>query len=148
MDKKHEVCEIVYDQQPDDKIRKILKEAKVIVVFGMSADPNKASYKVGKYLMDAGYEVIPVNPAADEILGRKVYRSLREIPKRIDVVDMFRPPKEAPAIVAEAIASGVKTVWMQEGIVNNEAAKKAESVGLNVIMDRCMKKEHIAMQAS
>jgi uncharacterized protein len=146
-EEKHDVCEIAFEPVNDETIKKILSESKVIAIVGMSSDPGKPSHAVGKYLMESGYEVIPVNPTVEEIIGLKAYHSLKEIPKKVDVVDIFRNPKDVPPIVDEAIEIGAKTVWMQEGIVNNAAAIKAEEAGLTVVMDRCMEKAHMAMQA-
>ena len=96
-----------------------------------------------KYLKEQGYTIIPVNPTANgEILGEKVYPGLKEIPRKVDMVDIFRPPKDVPPIVEDVIAIGAKVVWMQEGIVNNAAADRARAAGLTVVMDKCMMKVH------
>jgi hypothetical protein len=95
--------------------------------------------------MVQGYNVIPVNPTVDEVLGKKCYASLSAIPEKIDVVDIFRKSEDIPPIVDEAVKIGAKAVWMQEGIINKPAAKKAESAGLLVVMDKCMRKEHMHM---
>lgn len=129
-------------------IRKIIADFKRVAVVGMSSNPEKASHVVGRYLKDHGYDVIPVNPSAGEILGMKVYKSLGEIPGGVEVVDIFRPPQDVLPVVEEAIAAGAKAVWMQEGIVNHEAAELAEKNGLLVVMDRCMLKEHKKMSVS
>jgi uncharacterized protein len=138
------VCEIMFDPVSDEVIDRVLKNSKTVAVVGMSGSPEKAGYRVGKYLSDAGYEVIPVNPKETEIAGLKAYPSLMDVPVKVDVVDIFRPPAEVPSIVEQAIEVGAKAVWMQEGIVNHEAADKAKDAGLDVVMDRCMKKEHTA----
>ncbi|RMF89742.1 MAG: CoA-binding protein [Methanobacteriota archaeon] len=123
-------------------IRQILEEYRTIAVVGLSKNPEKDSHRVARYLQSAGYRVIPVNPTAEEILGEKAYPRLSDIPFKVEVVDIFRPSAEAGAVVEEAISVGAKAVWMQLGIVNEEAAKKARNAGLDVVMDRCMMIEH------
>ncbi len=145
-DEKHSVCEVAFEIVDNDTIHKVLTESKTVAVVGMSANPEKASNQVGRYLIDAGYKVFPVNPNADEIEGEKSYKSLNDIPEAIDIVDIFRPPKDVPDIVRDAVAIGAKVVWMQEGIVNNEASDTAKAAGLIVIMDRCMKKTHAGLK--
>jgi uncharacterized protein len=124
---------------------KILKSFRNVAVVGVSANGDKPSNVVFKYLMVQGYNVIPVNPTVDEVLGKKCYASLSAVPEKIDVVDIFRKSEDIPPIVDEAIKIGAKAVWMQEGIINKPAAKKAESAGLLVVMDKCMRKEHMHM---
>ena len=128
---------------PDAKIRSILERVKTIAMVGASPNWNRPSYFVMKYLQGKGYRVIPVNPeiAGKTLLGEKVYASLRDIPDKVDMVDMFRTADEAPAVVADAIAIGAKVVWMQLGIRNDAAAKTAEAAGIEVIMNRCPKIE-------
>jgi len=126
----------------DKKLKDILKTAKVIAVVGLSPNPARDSYEVAEYLQQAGYRIIPVNPKADRILGEKVYPDLRSIPEPIDVVDIFRRSEYVPAIVDEALEIGAKTIWMQLGVVHEEAARKAADAGLEVVMDRCMLREH------
>lgn len=126
----------------DNKIREILKTSKTIAVVGLSPNPERDSYEVAHYLQEAGYKIIPVNPKADEILGEKAYPDLASVPEQIDVVDIFRRPEHVSPIVDEAIEVGAKTIWMQLGVVNEEAAKKASDAGLDVVMDRCMLREH------
>jgi len=126
----------------DDDLKKLLQEVSSIAVVGISADPAKPSNRVASYLKQHGYHIIPVNPAAEEILGEKCYPDLKSTPEPIDVVDVFRRPEFLPPIADEAVAVGAKVLWMQEGVTNEEAAKKAESGGLTVIQDACMLKEH------
>jgi predicted CoA-binding protein len=128
----------------DEELREILTSCKTVAVVGISAREDRPSYIVASYLKSKGYRMIPVRPDGDVILGEKVYHSLMEIPKevKIDVVDIFRRSEDAPPIVEEAIQRGAKVVWMQEGVVHQEAGVKAEKAGLKVVMDRCMKKEH------
>src|SRR5215469_11754743 len=127
----------------DAQLRSILQRVKTIAMVGASSNWNRPSYFVMKYLQGKGYRVIPVNPgiAGQELLGEKVYASLRDIPEPVDMVDVFRAAREAPAIVDDAIAIDAKVVWMQLGIRNDEAAAKAEAAGLEVIMNRCPKIE-------
>jgi len=128
----------------DEDLREILTGCKTVAVVGISAREDRPSYRVASYLKSKGYCIIPVRPDGDVILGEKVYHSLMEIPKevKIDVVDIFRRSEDAPPIVEEAIQRGAKVIWMQEGIANPEAASSAEKAGLQVVMDRCMKKDH------
>lgn len=126
----------------DEKIREILKDSRTIAVVGLSPNPERDSYEVAEYLQEAGYRIIPVNPAADEILCEKAFPDLVSVPEKIDVVDIFRRPEHVPAVVDEAIRIGAKTVWMQLGVIHEEAARKAADAGLDVVMDRCMLREH------
>ena len=124
------------------EIKNILTKFKTIAVVGCSREPEKPSHFVPKYLKENGYRIIPVNPNAQEILGEKCYPSLLEVPDEIDIVDIFRPAEFAEPIVEVAIKKKAKVIWMQEGIVNEKAAEKAEKAGLKVVMDKCMMKEH------
>jgi len=124
---------------------RILREFRNVAVVGLSSNPEKDSYVVASYLAEQGYNIIPVNPTAQEIMGRTSYPDLSSIPEKVDVVDIFRRPEDVPPIVEEAIKIGVKAVWMQEGIVNEEAATRARNTGLLVVMDKCMLKEHQRM---
>jgi hypothetical protein len=125
-----------------DIIHNIIKSMRRIAIVGLSTNPVKDSYQVAQYLMNQGYEIIPVNPTATEILGQKVYPDLISIPGEIDVVDIFRPAKDIPPVVEQAIRKGARSVWMQLGIVHEEAAQKAQQAGLQVVMDHCLKVEH------
>jgi len=134
-----------------NQIRDILEKAKTIAVVGLSKEPEKDSHKVGAYLQQHGYRIIPVNPFADEVLGEKSYRSLLDIPveiqKTIDIVDVFRRSEDAPPIVEQAIQLKGKVgrpfvVWMQLGIVNEQAAEATRKAGLIVVMDKCLMVEH------
>jgi len=128
--------------QNPDMIREILNNAKNIVLIGLSSDPSKASYFVASYLQSEGYHIIPVTPRAGEILGEICYPSLKDVPVPIDLVDVFRPAREVPAIVDESIAVGAKAIWTQLRIVDFGAAEKARAAGLKVVMDKCVKMEH------
>jgi len=130
----------------DARLREILGTYRRIAVVGMSKDPLKDAQTVPKYLLERGYEVIPVNPTATEILGRKAYPNLSSIPGDFDVVDVFRPSGDVPAIVDEAVRDGrAKVIWTQLGIRNEEAAKHAEAAGLTVVQSRCMRTEHLRL---
>jgi hypothetical protein len=120
----------------------ILSSSRVVAMVGLSPKPDRPSYRVACYLREQGYRIIPVNPGAREILGEPCYPDLSSIPEPVDVVDIFRRAEEVSAIVEEAIKIGAKAVWMQEGVVNEEAAARAREAGLLVVMDRCMLKEH------
>jgi predicted CoA-binding protein len=124
----------------------ILKSSRVVAMVGLSPKPDRPSYIVASYLKEKGYRVIPVNPGIEQILGETCYPDLLSIPERVDVVDIFRRSEEVPAIVEEAIKIGAKTVWMQEGVINKEAASRAGEAGLLVVMDKCMRKEHLKLQ--
>jgi predicted CoA-binding protein len=120
----------------------ILSFSRVVAVVGLSSKPDRPSYKVAGYLKEQGYKIIPVNPTEKEILGELCYPDLASIPELIDVVDIFRRSEEVLPIVKEAIKIGAKAVWMQEGVINEEAAARAREAGLMVVMDKCMRKEH------
>ncbi|HLE02723.1 MAG TPA: CoA-binding protein [Dehalococcoidia bacterium] len=125
-----------------EEIEGILKEGRTVAVVGLSPKPDRPSYVVARYLQAQGYRIIPVNPNAQEILGEKAYPTVLSIPEKVDIVDIFRRPEDVPPVVEEAIKIGARVVWMQEGIVNEEAALRAREAGLKVVMDRCLKKEH------
>jgi len=133
-----------HDHYPDGKIRGILRDVQTIAMVGISANWNRPSYFAMKYLQMKGYQVIPVNPvsAGQELLGETVRASLDEIEETIDMVDIFRNAKAAGPITDEAIEIGAKVVWMQFGVINHEAAERAEAAGLRVVMDRCPKVEY------
>jgi predicted CoA-binding protein len=114
-----------------------------VAVMGLSSDPRRASYGVARYLQKQGYEIIPVNPNETAVLGVRAYASLSELPEPPEVVDVFRRPEFVPQIVDEAIAVGAKALWLQLGVINYEAARRAREAGLIVVMDRCMLSEHV-----
>jgi predicted CoA-binding protein len=120
----------------------ILNHFRTVAVVGLSPDPGRPSHRVASYLARQGYEVIPVNPHARQILGKPSYPDLSSIPEVVEVVDIFRRSEEVMPVVDEAIKIGAKAVWMQEGVINEEAASKARDAGLLVVMDKCMYKEH------
>ncbi len=118
------------------------KKIKTIAIVGLSDKPDRPSYKVGKYLLEQGFKIFPVNPNIDNFLGIKSYKTLSDIKEKIDVVDIFRKSEFVEPIIEEAIKIGAKTIWMQEGVVNEKAAAKARAGGLTVIINMCMMKEH------
>ena len=132
------------DFYSDAFVRDILRDCKVIAMVGASANWNRPSYFAMKYLQQKGYRVIPVNPgqAGNKILGETVYAKLADIPEKIDVVDVFRNSEAAGALVDEAIATGAKVFWLQLGVINHDAAERAEKAGMRVIMNRCPKIEY------
>ena len=123
-------------------LRRILVDYKRVAMVGLSTDWSRPSNFAAKYLLDHGFEVIPVNPKYDEILGQKCYADLKDIPTPVDVVDLFQRAERVPPLVDQAIEIGARVVWMQLGVVNEEAATKARAAGLEVVMDRCMKIEY------
>lgn len=126
------------EQKTLEDLRQILVTTKTIAVVGLSNKPDRPSHAIPAYLQAQGYRIIPVNPTISEALGEKAYASLREVPVPVDVVEIFRRAEDVPPIVEDAIAIGAKVVWMQEGIINEEAAARAEAAGLTVVMDTCM----------
>lgn len=128
------------------EIARILKDSRTIAVVGLSPKPARPSHQVALYLLAAGYTVIPVNPGQSEILGQPCYPDLYAVPLTVDVVTIFRRPQDVPPVVTAAIAIRAKAVWMQEGVVNEAAARKAKAAGLDVFMDRCIKKDHEALK--
>jgi predicted CoA-binding protein len=130
------------DMNNDQVMKEILLSAKTIASVGLSANPERDSNEVSAYLREHGYRVIPVNPTIKEVFGEKAYPDLPSVPEKVDVVQVFRKSEDVPPIVEDAIKIGARVVWMQEGIINEEAAAKARAAGLQVIMDTCMKKNH------
>jgi len=134
-----------------DDVKEILSKYKTVAVVGASRDPSKDSHRVVKYLQEQGFRIIPINPTADKILGEKCYKSLLEIPadiqKTIEIIDVFRPSSETPAIVEQAVKLKERydkpyVIWMQLGIINEQAAETARQAGITVVMNRCMMQEH------
>jgi hypothetical protein len=123
-------------------IIEILKSSKTIAVVGLSGNPMRVSNGVTEYMQRAGYRIIPVNPNESEVLGEKSYARLEDVPEKIDIVNIFRRSEFAADVVDSAIKVGAKTVWMQEGVVDDDAANRARAAGMNVVMDRCILKEH------
>jgi len=125
-----------------NKIAELLHTARTIAVVGISSKRFRPSYGVSEYMKRAGYRIIPVNPNEDEVLGEHAYPDLDSVPGPIDIVDIFRRSEFVPAIVEAAIRKGAKAIWMQEGVVHEAAARAAEAAGLQVVMDRCILKDH------
>ncbi len=126
-----------------EEITKLLQHAGTIAIVGLSSRENRPSYGVANYLQSAGYRIIPVNPSETEVLGERAYARLEDVPGSIHIVDVFRRSEFVPEIVESAIRIGAKAIWMQEGVVNEAAAKRAQQAGLTVVMDHCILKEHM-----
>ena len=128
-----------------EAIRRVLIGSKTIAVVGCSPKPDRDSHQIAKWLIEKGYDVIPVNPAAAEILGRKCYPDVKSLPKRPDIVNVFRASEAVPPIADEAIAAKTDCLWLQSGIVHDDAARKASDAGLYVIQDRCIRTLHTVL---
>lgn len=126
----------------NDDPYELLRQARTIAVVGISDSPARDSHRVARYLLQAGYTLYPVNPTLQEVFGLKVYPDLAALPESVDIVDVFRRPEFVPGIVADAIASGAKALWLQFGVIHPQAAQKARDAGLKVVMDRCIKIDH------
>ena len=120
----------------------ILRKYRTVAVVGLSSSPERPSYRVAAYLKEHGYRIIPVNPSEDEILGEKCYPDICSITEPVEVVDVFRQPRDVPKVAAQAIRVGAKVLWLQLGIVHEAAARRARKAGMEVVMDRCMRVEH------
>lgn len=131
----------------DSAVLEILRTARTVAVVGLSPRPDRPSHRVASYLQQHGYRIVPVRPDGEEILGERVYRRLTDIPVPVDVVDVFRRPEEVPGVVEDAIRAKARALWLQEGVVHEEAAARARAAGLRVVMDRCMMKEHVRLSA-
>ena len=138
-------CEMPQYNPPSEEIRAILEKYKTVAIVGLSPKPERDSHKVAKYLKEHDYKIVPVNPSQKEILGEKCYPNLKAIPFTVDVVDIFRRADAISPVVDDAIEIGAKIVWMQLGLANNRAADKARKAGLEVIMNKCIKTEHMNM---
>ncbi len=137
------VCEMPRYFQRDEEIIRILKDTKVIAMVGLSPNPHRDAYSVASFLIEKGYRVIPVNPVYDEIFGEKSYPNVRDIPESVDMVNIFRKSSAVIGIVQDILEkTGVKYVWMQEGVINNEAADLAVADNLKVVMNKCILKEY------
>jgi predicted CoA-binding protein len=140
-------CEFPSVNSNKEEIKEIFQEVKTIAILGLSPDESKASHRVAKYLQEQGFQIVPVYPKEETILGEKVYRSLAEIPFAIDMVDIFRKPKALDAVADACIARGdVKVFWAQQGIVNNEAAQKAKDAGMKSVQNMCSMVEHKSLE--
>ena len=130
------------DINTPETIARILDECRTIAVVGLSSSSSRPSHGVAAYMQRAGYRILPVNPNETEVLGEKAFDALADVPQQIDLVDVFRRSEEAGTAVDQAIAVGAKAVWLQEGVIDQEAAQRALGAGLLVVMDRCILKEH------
>lgn len=126
-----------------DQIRSLLREVKTIAVVGLSPNVARPSYRVSRAMQGFGYRIVPVRPAVSEVLGEKAYARLSDIPFEVDLVDVFRNPDDVGPIVDECIALGVRRLWLQDGVVNEEAAEKARAAGITVVMDRCVWRDYL-----
>ena len=139
-------CEFPSVNSSNEEIREIFNNTKTIAIAGLSPNEDKASNMVARYLQKAGFKIVPIYPKEETILGEKVYRSLEEIPFKIDMLDVFRKPDAITALVDTCIARGdIDTVWTQLGLVNNEAAQKAQKAGMKVVQNKCTKIEHASL---
>lgn len=129
----------------DTEMKKLLDTTRTIAVVGLSEKPDRPSHHVSAYLQAQGYRIIPVNPSVVSILGERSYPTLRDIPEPVDMVDVFRRSEAVPEIVQDAIAIGAKSIWLQEGVIHEAAAKDAVEAGLATVMDRCILKEHMRL---
>jgi predicted CoA-binding protein len=127
-----------FENPPDGELLRILTDAETIAVVGASSNPERPSHGIFRKLLAAGYRVVPVNPNESTVLGQKAYASLADVPHPIDIVDVFRRPEYTPDIADEAVRAGAKVLWLQSGIVNDDAASRAKSGGLTVVMDACI----------
>jgi predicted CoA-binding protein len=133
---------MAHSNPSDEELRTLLTGASTIAMVGASSNPEKTSHGIMQKLQRVGYKVIPVNPRETEVLGERAYASLRDVPYRIDIVDVFRRPEDTPAIAEDAIAIGAKALWLQTGISNEDAAARARAAGLTVVMDACIGATH------
>lgn len=125
----------------ESEMGELLRQARTIAVVGLSNNPMRASLGVARLLQRNGYRVIPVNPNETEVLGERAYASVRDVPYEIDIVNVFRRPDRVPEVVEDALQKGTRCIWMQEGVINHAAARRAEAAGIPVVMDRCILKE-------
>ncbi len=135
-------CPLPKHNASPEEIRLVLYQARTVAVVGLSDKPQRESHRVANYLKQQGYRVIPVNPNVTEVLGERAYASLKDVPEPVDVVDVFRRPDAVPEVVEQAIEVGAKAVWLQVGVVHDEAAQRARQAGLTVVQNRCMMQEH------
>ncbi|MFC1521232.1 CoA-binding protein [Elusimicrobiota bacterium] len=143
MDTKKNACEFPKFNADQGEIKEILEKYKTIAVIGLSQKRDRPSNMVGQYMKEHGYKIIPVNPGQDKLIGEKCYAKLSDVPEDVDIVDIFRQSQYVPEIVEQAITKKCKVIWMQQGIVNNQAADSAKAAGMIVVMDKCIKIEHM-----
>jgi uncharacterized protein len=133
--------------ETDDELRALIEKVHTIAVVGLSPKPHRDSFRVAKYMQDRGFRIIPVNPNAREVLGEKAYTRLTEIPEPIDLVDVFRRPDVVDEVAREAVEIGARAIWLQMGIINEDAARIAGEGGLGVVMDRCLMVDHARLMS-
>ena len=138
-------CEMPDANPPEEEVRKILSTLRTVAIVGLSNNPDRDSFRVGAYLQEHGYRIVPVNPSVPEILGERCYPDLISIPFPVEIVDIFRKIEAIPSIVEEAIRIGAKAIWMQLGLAHQVSAQKARAAGLRVVQSRCIKVEHARM---
>ncbi|MFO8090753.1 MAG: CoA-binding protein [Desulfatiglandaceae bacterium] len=141
-------CELPDCNPPEADIVRLLEQSHTIAVVGLSPKEQRDSNRVARYLIEQGYDVIPVNPGQENLLGRRCYRRVSEVPVKIDIVDCFISPSRIPQVVEEAVEVGAGTLWMQLGVVHNEAAARAREAGLQVVMNKCIMVEHKRLKAA
>ena len=132
----------------DDALRTLLKTVKTIAVVGLSPQPERPSHRVARAMQGYGYRIVPVHPRVEEVLGEKAYPGLADIPFKVDLVDVFRAAEHVPAIVEQSLALHLPAIWIQEGIVHDAAAQRAQAGGMTVVMDRCLLKETIRLETA
>ena len=135
----------IFQNPPDDEIARLLQRVRSIAVVGLSPRTNRPSHGVAAQMQRFGYRIIPVRPAVDSVLGEKACATLREVPEKFDLVDVFRAPEYVDAIVEDCIALGAPAIWLQEGVVNIPAAERARQTGMTVVMDRCIYREYLRL---
>jgi predicted CoA-binding protein len=130
-------------QNPDDEaIRRLLEKVRRIAVVGLSPKPHRDSHRVARYLLESGYEIVPVYPREEQILGQRVYRRVQDVPGAVDLVDVFRRSEELPEVIDDALAARAGALWLQLGCIDESGARRARDAGLTVVMDRCLMVEH------
>ncbi len=134
---------VQFHNPSENEIKALLERVRTIAVVGLSPRVDRPSYLVASNLQRFGYRIIPVRPAVEQVLGEKVYASLREVPEKVDMVDVFRAPEHVDEIVDDCIAIGIKTLWLQDGVVNEPAALRAQAAGITVVMDRCAYRDYV-----
>lgn len=137
-----QIIDAISGSDQDPILKRMFRQNRVIAIVGLSPREDRPSHRIATYLMDQGYEVIPVNPAHKEILNQPAYPNLLKIPQRVDLVDVFRRPEYVPEIVRDSIDKNVRVLWLQEGVIHPKAAGKASAAGIQVVMDRCIYRDH------
>lgn len=132
-----------FQNPSEDEIKSLLGRVRTIAVVGLSPRVNRPSYMVASNLQGFGYRIIPVRPAVERVLGEKAYASLRDVPEKVDMADVFRAPEHVDGIVDDCIALGIQAVWLQDGVVNGPAARRAQAAGITVVMDRCAYRDYV-----